>query len=62
MLRRRPRRDLLEDQYTTEIELRELFAEQADNTADATVQVEGIRDDLRAILSKNEWDRVFASK
>jgi hypothetical protein len=54
--------DLLEDQYTTEIELRELFAEQADNTADATVQVEGNRDDQRANLSKNEWDRVFASK
>jgi hypothetical protein len=54
--------DLLEDQYTTEVELRELFAEQADNTADANVQVEGLRDELRAILSQNEWDRVFASK
>jgi glyoxylase-like metal-dependent hydrolase (beta-lactamase superfamily II) len=54
--------DLLEDQYTTEVELRELFAEQADNTADANVQVEGIRDELRAILNKDEWDGVFANK
>ena len=54
--------DLLEDQHTMEVELRELFAEQADNTADANVQVAGIREELRAILKKDEWDRVFASK
>jgi hypothetical protein len=54
--------DLLKDQHTTDVVLRELFAEQADNTANANVQVAGIRDELRAILSKSEWDSVFAKK
>ena len=53
--------DLLGDQYTSAEALAEVFSEQADHTNSAEVQVAAFREELRAILNKSEWDRVFAA-
>lgn len=54
--------DLLKDQHVSAEALAQVFSEQADHTSSAEVQVVAFRDELRAILSKNEWDRVFGAK
>jgi hypothetical protein len=53
---------MMKEQLTTADALAAEFAAQNNNTLDAGVQVAALRDELRAILSKSEWDRVFAPK
>jgi hypothetical protein len=53
---------LLKNQHTTADDLAAIFSSQADHTNSAEVQVVAFRDELRAILSQSEWDRVFASQ
>lgn len=53
--------DLLGDQHASAEALAEVFSQQADRTNSAEVQVAAFREELRGILSKSEWDRVFAA-
>jgi hypothetical protein len=51
--------ELLMDQYTTAEALTVKFSAQNENNANADSQVLALREELRSILSKEEWNRVF---
>jgi len=52
---------LMANQYTTLNQLDEQFSIQGASMTDAEAQVIGLRDELRSVLSRSEWNRVFAS-
>jgi hypothetical protein len=52
--------ELLEDQYTTAETIREIFQLQSGDMADAELVVLGYREELRTVLGKDDWERVFA--
>ena len=51
---------LMRTQYTTRDALDNQFAAQGDSMSAAEEQVLVFRDELRSVLSKSEWDKVFA--
>jgi hypothetical protein len=53
---------LLEKQHTPAATLEELFVEQAGDVAEAEASVLMLRDELRTVLNRDEWTRVFTVK
>lgn len=51
---------LLEEQHTSGAALKGLFSKQTSEMQDAEDQILMIRDELRTVLSKDEWGRLFA--
>ena len=52
---------LLEEQHASAAAFMELFSAQTSEMQDAEAQVLMFRDELRTVLSKDEWGRLFAS-